>query len=137
MPKWKRGGAAVAHQNHNLKVIGSNPIPASNKLKSMADERYDKILVECCACCLSLDNPERMEIDGEKISVCPYCGSTSTSHMTISEWNERFERKYNLGPYLKLPRHMKWGDIIAHENKETMDEEAIRREIRNAKKTKK
>ena len=127
----------VAQQFHNLQVAGSNPAPATkNKSKSrMAAKDYDKILVECCACCLSLDNPERMEIDGDKFSVCPYCGSTETKHMTIQEWNDRFERKYNLGPYLKLPRGMKWADIISHENKETMEEEQIRREIRNAKKT--
>lgn len=138
LPAKKKNGLLEADGSNSdvvSDVLGFESLSSSKENKSqMAKKDYDKILVECCACCLSLDNPEKMEVDGERISVCPYCGSTDTKRLTIEDWNNRFERKYNLGPYLKLPKGMKWADIIGHENKETMEEEQIRREIRNAKK---
>lgn len=97
----------------------------------MADKEYDKILVECCACCLSLDKPRRMKIAGKYVSVCRHCGHTEVSHMTIEKWEEKFVRKYNIGRYLDLPKGMTWEEIMHHENKETAEEENIRRMIRN------
>lgn len=97
----------------------------------MASSDYDRILIECCACCLSLDSPERIEVDGEVHNVCPHCGSTEVAKMTIDKWDLKFQRKYNLGRYLDLPKGMTWEDIMAQENKETYIEENTKRMVRN------
>ncbi len=97
----------------------------------MADEKYDRILVECCACCLCLENPQQIELDGKTMNICPYCGSSETEHLTIANWDLKFQRKYGLGKYINLPKGMKWREIMTHVNDETREEENIRRYIRN------
>lgn len=72
-----------------------------------------------------------MKIGGKIVHVCQHCGHTEVASMTIETWEDKFVRKYNLGRYLDLPKGMTWDEIMHHENKETAEEENIRRMIRN------
>lgn len=96
-------------------------------------KNIDDIPVRCCKRCLSLSNPDIEDIDGEKIKVCPYCGSTEESSMTIDKWNRAFERKYDLGPYLKLPKGIKWEEIMRKSDWEHRFDRNTERIVRNKK----
>lgn len=93
----------------------------------------DDIPVKCCKSCLSLTGPNIEYIEGERVKVCPYCGSTEEATMTIDKWNEAFERKYEVGPYLKLRKGIKWDEIMRMSDKEQSFDRNTERMIRNQK----
>lgn len=71
---------------------------------------YDKISVHYCMHCLYLGNPDIKTIFNQKIECCPYCNGTDFNDISIEEWEEKFERKYKQGKFLKLKKS--WKEIM-------------------------
>lgn len=82
----------------------------------MRNNEYDDIPVVYCKQCLSLDNSVSVDMDGKKVHYCRHCGCSETGKALIERWDEMFEQRYNLGPYLKLK--MTWDEILEHDNKD-------------------
>lgn len=71
---------------------------------------YNEESVHYCSQCLYLGNPRIEYMQDTKIEYCPYCGSTKFNDDDIYEWENKFEKKYKQGKFIKIKKS--WREIM-------------------------
>lgn len=74
------------------------------------DIDYNNEPVHYCIGCLSLISKEMDDIE-----YCPYCGGTDFNDIHITEWEKKFEEKYQQGRFLNLNKT--WKKIMEENNR--------------------